>query len=399
MSNARPLLTALALTLARTRGAAAAPPATAPSADSSWLKNVAQGMDVYGRLDGQLAFTKDDVQVANNSSRIGFKVEQAVFDHLTVLGGGEWKMSLGTGDTTYNISENPDTGLGTFQSTTQQAFSTRLGFVGLRFGKCGTLTLGKQWGVYYDVSSWTDLYTTFGAHGSSTYNAGTDGGQTGEGRADSALAYRVVLGALRIGVQAQFLPQRSAVVDGLSASAVYQLGAGFRVGAAYSHSFLDFGTTPIAGYDGKDAQAFTAGISFDRFGWKVAAVNTWTHDHEIVKTPSAAVMYDTLGAELYLSRRFRDLVQAFAGLDFAIPRGLDARFVNPNYGTRDILLGARLLLDDQAGSFVYLEGRTGETRDANGTRADNVVMLGIRFVYSLRRALELEPLPEPRLSP
>src|SRR6186713_1458305 len=73
MSNVRPLLTALVLTLALTRGATAAPPATGPSADSSWPKNVAQSMDVYGRLDGQLAFTKDDVKIANNSSRIGFK--------------------------------------------------------------------------------------------------------------------------------------------------------------------------------------------------------------------------------------------------------------------------------------------------------------------------------------
>jgi predicted porin len=356
-------------------------------------------MDVYGRLDGHLAATKDDVKLTNNSSRIGFKVEQSVLGGLTVLGGGEWKMSLGTGDTTYNISENPNSGFGTFQSTTSQAFSTRLAFVGMRLGNYGTLTLGKQWGVYYDVSSWTDLYTTFGTHGSSTFNAGTDGGQTGEGRADSALAYRVVLGALRIGVQAQFLPQRPAVVDGLSASVVYQLGAGFRIGTAYSYSVLDFGPTPIAGYDGKNAQALTFGISFERLGWKVAAVNTWTHDHEIVKTPSAAVIYDTLGAELYLSHRFRDLLQLFAGVDFAIPRGLDARFVNPNYGTRDVLLGTRLLLDNKAGSFVYLEGRTGETRDANGTRGEDVVMLGIRYVYSLRRAFGLEALPEPRLAP
>jgi predicted porin len=356
-------------------------------------------MDVYGRLDGHLAFTRDDIQVKNNSSRFGFMVQQSVLGSLTVVGGGEWKMNLGSGDTTYNITENPDTGLGTFQSTTTQAFTTRLAYVGMRFDKYGTLTLGKQWGVYYDVSGWTDVYTTFGTHGSSTFNAGTDGGQTGEGRADSALIYRVVLGSLRIGVQAQFLPQRPSVVDGLAGAVIYQLGPGWRVGAAYSHAFLDFGTTPLVGYDGKDAQAFTAGVSFERAGWKLASVNTWTHDHEIVKTPAAAVMYDTLGAELFVSRRFEDLVQVFAGLDFAIPRGLDARFVNPNYGTRDVLLGARLLLDNKAGSFVYLEGRTGETRDASGTRADDVVMLGLRFVYSLRRGFGLEPLKEPRLAP
>ena len=389
------MLNALVLQLALTQGVEAAPPAQ----DPAWLRSVAERFDFYGRLDGHLAFTHDDVRVENNSSRIGVMVEAPVLGSLTVLGGGEWRMSLGQGDTTYNISENPDTGLATFESSSNQAFSTRLGFVGLRFGQFGTLTLGKQWGVYYDVSSWTDWYTVFGAHGSSTYNAGTDGGQTGGGRADSAIVYRIALGALRVGAQAQFLDSTTRVLDGLAGSVVYDLGAGVRVGAAYSRSFLEFGSTPIAGYDGQDAQAFTAGVSFDRDGWKIASVNTWTHDHELVKTPSAAVMYDMLGAELYVSRSFKNLFSLYAGFDFAIPRQLDTRFVKPNYGTRDVLCGARLLLDAKAGSFVYLEGRTGETRDVNGTRADDALMLGIRFNYSLRRALGLDRLREPRLAP
>jgi predicted porin len=378
-------------------------PASVPAADAitapPWLEGVAERVDIYGRLDGHLAFSRDGVRVENNSSRFGVKVEQPVLGWLTLLGGGEWRVSLGKGDTTYNISENPDTGLATFQASTNQALSTRLGFVGVRFGDYGTLTLGKQWGVYYDVSRWTDVYTVFGAHGSSTYNAGTDGGQTGNGRADEALVYRVTLGPLRVGLQAQFLDATPNVVDGLAGSVVYRLGRSLELGAAYSYSFLDFGKTPIAGYDGNDSQALTAGISFEDRGWKVASVNTWTHDHELVKTPSAAVMYDTLGAELFASRRFAELVVLLAGFDLAVPRGLDTRFVNPNYGNRDVLFGARLLLDAKAGSFVYLEGRTGTTRDATGTRAQDVVTLGIRFNYSLRRAIGLEPLPEPRLVP
>jgi predicted porin len=373
--------------------------AAEPAPRASFVKDLAERVDVYGRFDGHLAFTHDDVRVENNSSRFGLRVEQPVLGALSVLGGGEWRISLGQSDTSYNISENPDTGLATFQTQTSQALSTRLGFVGLRYGKYGTLTLGKQWGVYYDVSSWTDIYPVFGAHGSSTYNAGTDGGRTGGGRADSALVYRVSLGALRVGLQAQFLDSTPRVLDGFASSLVYRLGPSLKFGVAYSFSFLDFGSIPVAGYDGKDSQAFTAGVGFERAGWKIASVNSWTHDHELVKGSSAAVMYDTLGAELHVSRTLSDLVLLFAGFDFAIPRQLDARFVNPNYGTRDVLFGAELLLDTKAGSFVYLEARTGETRDANGVRGDDVVMLGVRFNYSLRRSLGLEPLREPRLNP
>ncbi|HYQ45113.1 MAG TPA: porin [Polyangiaceae bacterium] len=373
--------------------------AARPASPVPLVSAVAERFDFYGRLDGHLAFTGHDVRVENNSSRIGVMVQQPVLERLTVLGGGEWRMSLGQGDTTYNISENPDTGLATFQTSQSEAFSTRLGYVGLRFDKFGTLTLGKQWGVYYDISSWTDWYTVFGAHGSSTYNAGTDGGRTGNGRADSALVYRVALGALRLGVQAQFLDSTSRKIDGFGGAAVYDFGMGIRAGLAYTYSFLQSPGVPVVGYDDKDSQALTGGVIFERAGWRIASVNTWTHNHEVVKTASAAVMYDTLGAELYVGRSFENLVTVYGGFDFAIPRSLDTRFVDPNYGTRDAIFGVRLLLDHKAASFVYLEGRTGTTRDVNGTRADDALMLGIRFNYSLRRALGLERLREPRFAP
>jgi predicted porin len=338
------------------------------------------------------------VSVKNNSSRVGFMAEQKVLGEITVLGQGEWKMNLGQGDTTYNITENPDTSFGVFQSTTSQALTTRLGFIGLKLGRYGTVTLGKQWGVYYDISGWTDRYIVFGTHGSSTFNAGTDGGQTGEGRANEALAYRVALGPLRLGVQAQFEGSKHGAVDTLSGSAIYQLTRGLRLGVAYSHGFLNLGTN-IAGYDGRDGQAFTGGLVFDDAGWTFALVDTWTRNHEAVSVPAATVVYDSLGAELFASRRFGEHFLLVAGFDFAIPRHLDTRFVNPNYGTRDVLGSFRWLLDRKAGSFVYLEGRTGATRDTAGERAEDVVMLGIRFNYSLRRGLGVDPIPEWRLNP
>ena len=60
-----------------------------------WLSELATRVDVYGRLDGHLAFSKDDVSVKNNSSRVGFMAEQKVLGEITVLGQGEWKMNLG----------------------------------------------------------------------------------------------------------------------------------------------------------------------------------------------------------------------------------------------------------------------------------------------------------------
>lgn len=363
-------------------------PGAPPSERPPWLEELAHRVDVYGRFSGHLAVTAGDVDFANNGSRFGIKAEQRLEYGFSVIGQGEWKVNLGQGDTRYNISENPDTGLATIDTATSDAIGTRLGFVGMRFGDYGTLTLGKQWGVYYDVSEWTDRYAVFGARGSSTFNAGTDGGQTGEGRANDAVVYRVAIGSLRLGAQAQFLDARDRVVDGLSGSVVYEALGDLKLGVAYSHSFLEFDDV-IVGYEGGAAQALTGGINFDDGRWMISALDTWTRNHEFVLSDAATVAYDTLGAELLVGYRVGGVLMPYGGIDFAIPRELDPRFVDPNYGTRDVLGGVRWLFDPKPGSFVYLEGRTGQSRDAAGARAEDVVALGIRFNYSLRRALGL----------
>jgi predicted porin len=351
-------------------------------------RKLAEHIDVYGRFDGNLGFSKDGVDFANNGSRFGTTAELTLGGDLAVFGQGEWSVNLGQGDTRYNLSENPDTGLGTFESTKDQAIGTRLGFFGVRFGDYGTLTLGKQWAVYYDVSAWTDVFTVFGATGSSTFNAGTDGGQTGEGRANDAVAYRVKLGRLHVGMQTQFLDTRSPTVDSLSGSLVYDFANGLQIGAAYSHAFIDF-DQEIVGYDGKDAQALSGGISFHDGRWTIATLGTWTRNHELVATEPATVMYDTLGAELFVARKFDHALMPYAGFDLAIPRSLDTRFIDPDYGTRDLLGGVRWLFDEKGMSYAYIEARTGQTRDSTGARALDLVMIGIRLNYSLRRALGL----------
>jgi len=389
----------LLLDLTATTGAAtAAAPAPTPPAQTAvptgaaapgrpWLRQLAERVDLYGRFDGNVTFTKETLEVANNGTRFGIRAEQDLPGGLTVLGRGEWSFSLGQGDTRYNISENPHTGFGTFESTKQQALGARLGYVGMRFGPFGELTFGKQWGVYYDVSIWTDRFVVFGARSTSTYNAGTDGGQTGEGRADDALAYRVKLGPLRVGLQAQFMDARTPTLDSLSGSLIAETGAGLRLGITYSRAFLDVSSS-LPGYDGEDAEALTGGMEFDGAGFRLAALGTWTHDHEIVQAGAASVMYDTLGASVFLARRFWGSLMPYAGFDFAIPRGLETQFVDADYGTRDLIGGVRWLFDGREFfSFVYAEARTGRTRDASGAQAPDAIMLGIRFDYSLRRAL------------
>jgi predicted porin len=89
------------------------------------VREVAERVDVYGRFDGNLAFDRDGVDLANNGSRFGIAVEQTLVGKIAVFGRGEWAIKLGESDTVYNLSLNPDTDLGGAEATPDQALTTR----------------------------------------------------------------------------------------------------------------------------------------------------------------------------------------------------------------------------------------------------------------------------------
>jgi predicted porin len=137
----------------------------------------------------QLEYTDEEVSVKNNSSRAGVYLDR----HIAGGVSGFAKLELGTNLVLNNTSFNPDAFTNpdvSFTTTTTQAVTTRLGFVGLKFPKYGSVAIGKQWGVYYDVGEWTDRFYIFGGLASGVYNTNSDGGSEGTGRAEDAVVYR-----------------------------------------------------------------------------------------------------------------------------------------------------------------------------------------------------------------
>ncbi len=68
----------------------------------------------------------------------------------------------------------------------------RLGFIGVDFGAFGRIAFGKQNSTNYDITDYTtDRLNVFGGQSTATYVAGTDGGQSGTGRADQIILYNL----------------------------------------------------------------------------------------------------------------------------------------------------------------------------------------------------------------
>ncbi len=102
-------------------------------------------LDLYGKIDG-LHYFSDDKSVDGDQTymRVGVKGETQINDQLT--GYGQWE---------YNVQANNT------ESSSDQAW-TRLAFAGLKFGDAGSFDYGRNYGVVYDVTSWTDVLPEFG---------------------------------------------------------------------------------------------------------------------------------------------------------------------------------------------------------------------------------------------
>ncbi|WP_218659713.1 porin, partial [Citrobacter portucalensis] len=101
-------------------------------------------LDLYGKVDGLHYFSDDKGDDGDQTyMRIGFKGETQVNDQLT--GYGQWEYQIQG-----NLSEASNNSW------------TRVAFAGLKFADVGSFDYGRNYGVVYDVTSWTDVLPEFG---------------------------------------------------------------------------------------------------------------------------------------------------------------------------------------------------------------------------------------------
>ena len=228
-------------------------------------------LDLFGKVDGLHYFSKDSGSDGDQSYlRFGFKGETQISDQLTGYGQWEYQAALNTAE-----SE------GTANSY------TRVGFAGLKFGDAGSIDYGRNYGVAYDIGSWTDVLPEFGGD---TYGADNFMFQ----RANGLLTYRnnnffgLVDGwnfALQYqgknGSSSESANGRDVLSqngDGWGMSTTYDLGSGFALGASMFQSDrtneqngLTAATANISGR-GDKAAVYNGGIKYDANNIYLAAM-------------------------------------------------------------------------------------------------------------------------------
>ncbi|WP_320727051.1 porin [Enterobacter sp. 118C5] len=243
-------------------------------------------LDLYGKINAERDFVTNGDNTNNSDStyaQIGFKGETQINDQLT--GYGQWEYRALASSAEGEQSANNST-------------RTRLAFAGLKMADAGSIDYGRNYGIVYDVESYTDMAPTWSGE---TWGGGyVDNYMTS--RSTGLLTYRNsdffgLVDGLSFGIQYQAKNERAdlrrANGDGVGYSVGYDFGGGFGLTGAYSNA----NRTLDQKADGKGdkAEAWAIGGKYDANSLYLAAVYAETRNMSILGNSTGSNTPDDAG--------------------------------------------------------------------------------------------------------
>lgn len=159
-------------------------------------KDDKNAVEIGGFIDVRVINTQGETEVVNGASRINFGFSRELTNGWNAFAKLEWGVNpVGSSDIVYNNR---------FESVQDEFFYNRLGYAGLSHDQYGTITIGKQWGAWYDVVYSTNYGFVWDGNTAGVYTFNKDDGAVnGVGRGDKTVQYRNAFGDFSFVVQAQ----------------------------------------------------------------------------------------------------------------------------------------------------------------------------------------------------
>ncbi len=252
------------------------------------------------------------------------------------------------------------------------------------------LTVGKNWSAYYQVAHWTDRMQAAGGSALGVYNADTDGGPTGTGRADTVLQTRFATDFLpqrwfepfKINLQIQEgrpIPQTESLDYGyaIGASTIVETENNYFVGLAINYADVKDVDSPQAlavSLQG-DAQAYLFGLRKFTDDWYVALSVARLLNHE---TTDQGIYFDGWGSEFYAHRRITEKVWLGGGFNVLQPDAdqVQAQAYEIAYGLAELRYTFR-----RFSRMVFLNYRLERGQLQTGKEIPDVLTLGVRWDF------------------
>lgn len=338
-------------------------------------------MSVGGFIDVRVINTQNQTEVVNGTSRINFKIDRNLKHGWKALGLVEWGVNpVGSSDIIYNNR---------FESIQDEFLYNRLGYAGLSHDKYGQITIGKQWGAWYDVVYGTNNSFVWdgNAAGVYTYNK-DDGAVNGTGRGDKLIQYRISYNDLSFTLQAQLknsefytcdvsdiTEQECETLWYAGDTAAQQVEFNYTFGASVTYTPTDMltltagvnrGEFDLTYGDGTTKNVedliYGAGIMWGRVNQKglyVAANINKNKNHDTDNL--GRLIKDAIGKETFASYRFDNNFRPF--IAYNVFDAGDDYVIQPNFNTdpNDVfkrqfaVIGVHYLIDED--TIAYIEAR------------------------------------------
>lgn len=343
-------------------------------------------LDLYGKVVGLHYFSDNASQDGDKTYvRMGFKGETQINDMLT--GFGQWE---------YEFKGNRAESAGS-----SNADKTRLAFAGLKFGEYGSIDYGRNYGILYDVGSYTDVLPEFGGD---TYT-NTDNFMTG--RTSGVATYRntdffgLVEGwdfALQYqgknGSGSESNNGRASAKeqngDGWGISTSYDFGMGASIVGAFASSDRTNQQVNEGYAQGKKAEAWTVGAKYDANNIYLAATYAQTYNMTPYASNCAACIANkTNNFEVTAQYQFDFGLRP--EISYLLSKGddLNVEYRGNIYNKQDLVeyisIGAKYYFNKNMATYVDYKINLLDDKDAfyegAGINTDDVVAVGIVYQF------------------
>ena len=320
---------------------------------------------------------------SDGGSRLGVDGQWQVGPDSLIFGRFEIGINvLDTADLLFNPGDRPQG-----EKFSDHAF-LRLVYAGIETPDY-ILAVGKNWSSYYRVTSFTDRFQGTGASASGTFNANTDGGYTGTGRADNVIQARLwtsdfadasLLKQMTLNMQLQHGEPIPILDDynygtAFGVSTVMETITGMGIGIAYNRAYIDSADLPALAANGIEGDAMALAVGLRWFGedWYLGTVRSRLKNHE---STLDGIYFDGVGWELYLQYRLYKRWWAVAGFNQLTPD--DSETQVGEFEVDYDIIGLRYSFNEFR-QMIYANVRLESSRSRDGEELDNVYTVGVRW--------------------
>lgn len=338
---------------------------------------VIDSISFYGILRQHIAIYDGKIELQDNSPRIGSKIFRKFQQEWYAKAQLEYGIHIVQG-ISFNKDANTAQQLISKPFVNAETFTPRLATLEIGHPIWGSISVGKQWGVYFDIGRYTDRFNLFGGAANATYSGGTDGGWSGTGRADKAIQYRNKFENWELGLQTQL----NGKTTNFGVSTQYCFSKNLILGAAYNHAKISTKGQFLINDIGESTQNLILGLKYTKDNFYTAFTTSFNNGDIIVVNDSTILALDTYGHELLISYVFNPHWGIETGFNIAAAKQYNS-YIKGTYQLQYYIVGLNYFFTPM--TRLYATMRLNNSRNVNDLDGVSAYALGFRYDFDFNK--------------